>query len=99
METTAAPADAVSFKTAGLCQKLSVPSELLDKTDVFIFDCDGVIWKGDSLIDGVPKVLDELRIAKLFPGGFISAVTTRVGGADSKQLKFENFEHFYFKQQ
>ena len=35
--------------------------ELLDKTDVFIFDCDGVIWKGDSLIDGVPQVLDKLR--------------------------------------
>ena len=35
--------------------------ELFDKTDVFIFDCDGVIWKGDSLIDGVPQVLDKLR--------------------------------------
>jgi len=58
---SAPPADAVSFKSAGLCQKLQVPSELLDKTDVFIFDCDGVIWKGDSLIDGVPKVLEELR--------------------------------------
>lgn len=58
---TAAPADAVSFKSAGLCKKLEVPSELLDNTDVFIFDCDGVIWKGDSLIDGVPKILDMLR--------------------------------------
>jgi 4-nitrophenyl phosphatase/phosphoglycolate phosphatase len=36
---------------------------LLDKTDVFIFDCDGVIWKGDSLIDGVPAVLKMLREA------------------------------------
>jgi len=58
---TATPADAVSFKSAGLCKKLEVPSELLDNTDVFIFDCDGVIWKGDSLIDGVPKILDMLR--------------------------------------
>ena len=24
------------------------PTDLLDKTDVFIFDCDGVIWKGAS---------------------------------------------------
>jgi len=48
---------------AGLCQKLTVPSELLDKTDVFIFDCDGVIWKGDTLIDGVPAVLEMLRAA------------------------------------
>jgi len=57
----APPADAVSMKSAGLCQKLTVPSELLDKTDVFIFDCDGVIWKGDSLIDGVPATLAMLR--------------------------------------
>ena len=29
-----------------VCKKLDVPSELLDSVDVFIFDCDGVIWKG-----------------------------------------------------
>merc|ERR1719387_1521662 len=29
----------------GLCEKLTVPSDLLDKTDVFIFDCDGANWK------------------------------------------------------
>ena len=50
----------------------------------------------EAFLAAHPEVLDELRIAKLFPGGFISAVTTRVGGADSKQLKFENFEHFHF---
>ena len=26
-----------------------------------LFDCDGVIWKGDSLIDKVPSVLELLR--------------------------------------
>jgi 4-nitrophenyl phosphatase/phosphoglycolate phosphatase len=41
--------------------KLVKSAELLSKTDVFIFDCDGVIWKGDSIIPGVPKVLDKLR--------------------------------------
>merc|ERR1719478_133741 len=60
---SAPPADAVSMKSAGLCSKLTVPSDLLDKVDVFIFDCDGVIWKGDSLIDGVPAVLAMLRAA------------------------------------
>lgn len=59
----APPADAVSMKSAGLCKKLTVPSELLDKTDVFIFDCDGVIWKGDTLIEGVPAVLKMLKDA------------------------------------
>lgn len=54
---------AVSFKGAGLCKKLEVPSELLEQVDVFIFDCDGVIWKGDSLIERVPAVLEMLRKA------------------------------------
>ncbi|OMP05193.1 2-phosphoglycolate phosphatase, eukaryotic [Corchorus capsularis] len=34
---------------------------LLDSVDAFLFDCDGVIWKGDKLIDGVPQTLDLLR--------------------------------------
>lgn len=50
-------------QSAGLCTKLEVPADLLDKVDVFIFDCDGVIWKGDSLIDKVPAVLEMLRKA------------------------------------
>lgn len=45
------------------CAKLKEAAELLDSVDVFIFDCDGVIWKGDSLIDGVPAILDMLRKA------------------------------------
>eukprot|EP00904_Undaria_pinnatifida_P004698 jgi/Undpi1/14229/HiC_scaffold_9.g03878.m1 len=45
-------------------QRLADPvGQMLDKTDVFIFDCDGVIWKGDSLIEGIPSVLDRLREA------------------------------------
>lgn len=44
--------------------KLSEPQkELLDAVDVFIFDCDGVIWRGDSLIEGIPETLDKLRAA------------------------------------
>eukprot|EP00667_Euglena_gracilis_P011399 EG_transcript_11638 len=34
---------------------------LLEETDVFVFDCDGVIWKGDSLIEGVPETLEYLK--------------------------------------
>lgn len=41
----------VSMKSEGLCSKLTVPSELLDRTDVFIFDCDGVI-----VSDSEPRV-------------------------------------------
>jgi len=35
--------------------------QLLDSVDVFIFDCDGVIWRGDSLIPGIPETLAKLR--------------------------------------
>ncbi|XP_039141593.1 LOW QUALITY PROTEIN: phosphoglycolate phosphatase 2-like [Dioscorea cayenensis subsp. rotundata] len=34
---------------------------LVDSVDAFLFDCDGVIWKGDKLIDGVPEALQTLR--------------------------------------
>lgn len=34
---------------------------LVNKVDAFIFDCDGVIWRGDSVIEGVPETLDWLR--------------------------------------
>lgn len=34
---------------------------LIDKVDCFIFDCDGVIWRGDTVIPGVPETLAYLR--------------------------------------
>ncbi|CAN1169898.1 Phosphoglycolate phosphatase 2 [Linum perenne] len=34
---------------------------LIDSVEAFLFDCDGVIWKGDKLIDGVSQTLDLLR--------------------------------------
>ncbi|XP_022848297.1 phosphoglycolate phosphatase 2-like [Olea europaea var. sylvestris] len=45
------------------CQSLSPYNvrDLVDSVDAFLFDCDGVIWKGDSLIDGVPETLETLR--------------------------------------
>lgn len=42
--------------------KLTEPAkDLLPNVDVFIFDCDGVIWRGDSVIEGIPETLDKLR--------------------------------------
>ena len=38
--------------------------ELLDKYDTWLFDCDGVLWQGDRMIDGVPEVLSLLRTHK-----------------------------------
>ncbi|XP_010929041.2 phosphoglycolate phosphatase 2 [Elaeis guineensis] len=34
---------------------------LVESIDAFLFDCDGVIWKGDKLIEGVPEALQALR--------------------------------------
>ncbi|KAH9997029.1 2-phosphoglycolate phosphatase [Russula vinacea] len=38
--------------------------ELLDKYDTWMFDCDGVLWHGDRLIDGAVEVLHILRSQK-----------------------------------
>jgi len=42
-------------------KKLTTPGDLIDTVDIFIFDCDGVIWRGDSCIEGIPNVLEKLR--------------------------------------
>ncbi|XP_065853584.1 phosphoglycolate phosphatase 2-like isoform X1 [Euphorbia lathyris] len=36
-------------------------TSLFDSVEAFLFDCDGVIWKGDKLIDGVSQTLQLLR--------------------------------------
>ncbi|KAL4557908.1 hypothetical protein LXL04_036102 [Taraxacum kok-saghyz] len=48
----------------------SVPAQpfsnaLINSVETFIFDCDGVIWKGDSSIEGVPETLELLRSKRL----------------------------------
>jgi 4-nitrophenyl phosphatase len=34
---------------------------LLDKYDTWMFDCDGVLWHGDTLVRGAVEVLKQLR--------------------------------------
>jgi len=42
--------------------RLTEPAgQLMNEVDVFIFDCDGVIWRGDSVIDNVKETLAKLR--------------------------------------
>ncbi|KAL4353150.1 hypothetical protein GQ457_06G013160 [Hibiscus cannabinus] len=48
-------------RTRASAQPLENADELISSVETFIFDCDGVIWKGDKLIDGVPETLDMLR--------------------------------------
>ncbi|KAL1958887.1 hypothetical protein VTO42DRAFT_3440 [Malbranchea cinnamomea] len=35
--------------------------EFLDKFDVFLFDCDGVLWSGDIVFEGTVETLEFLR--------------------------------------
>jgi phosphoglycolate phosphatase len=44
-------------------EKLSklAASDLVSRTDLFLFDCDGVLWKGDTAIPGASGVLDKLH--------------------------------------
>ncbi|KAF5191595.1 Phosphoglycolate phosphatase [Thalictrum thalictroides] len=49
----------VSTTTTALSPQNVKP--LLESIEAFLFDCDGVIWKGDKLIEGVPQTLELLR--------------------------------------
>lgn len=46
-----------------ICTQLNSVDSLFPETDGFIFDCDGVIWKGASIIDGAKETILKLREA------------------------------------
>ena len=39
----------------------TVVDKLVDRVDAFVFDCDGVIWKGETALPGAKETLMELR--------------------------------------
>ena len=39
------------IKPCKMSKRISGGAELLGMVDAFVFDCDGVIWKGDCMID------------------------------------------------
>lgn len=45
------------------CTRLSgaLVKQLLDSVDSILFDCDGVIWRGDQAIPGAPQVINLLK--------------------------------------
>ena len=50
-------------------QRLSTADDyeaLVDKYDTWLFDCDGVLWHGNRLVDGAADVLDLLRARSQF---------------------------------
>jgi 4-nitrophenyl phosphatase len=36
-------------------------ANLIKRYDTWMFDCDGVLWQGDKIIDGAVEVLHLLR--------------------------------------
>lgn len=58
-------ASSVVSEAAASCAKLDQGSakDLLGGAKAFIFDCDGVIWRGDKLIEGIPETIQGLRDA------------------------------------
>lgn len=40
--------------------------KILDDYDTWLFDCDGVLWRGDHLIEGVTEVLGILRQQSMY---------------------------------
>ncbi|KAM4060337.1 haloacid dehalogenase-like hydrolase [Hirsutella rhossiliensis] len=36
-------------------------NDFIDRFDTFLFDCDGVLWSGDHVFEGVPETLELLR--------------------------------------
>lgn len=45
------------------CRRLAGPliGQLLDSVDAVLFDCDGVIWRGEQVIPGAPEVINCLK--------------------------------------
>ncbi|KAL1899427.1 p-nitrophenyl phosphatase [Sporothrix stenoceras] len=39
----------------------SAINEFLDKFDTFLIDCDGVLWSGDHVFDGIPETIQLLH--------------------------------------
>lgn len=58
------PSKGASSSSGKTFKHLTTPSQyssLLDSYDVWLFDCDGVLWSGDDLIPGAVSVLEKLR--------------------------------------
>ncbi|KAL8272578.1 hypothetical protein Esti_003467 [Eimeria stiedai] len=59
--TAAAAARAATAAAAELCQQQIPAASLLQRFDVFVFDCDGVLWHGSKLLPGIQQMLQQLQ--------------------------------------
>jgi len=51
----------IAHKTIGLSDQLVSPNTLFSQYDNFLFDCDGVLWRGDQVIEGAIVLIQNLK--------------------------------------
>eukprot|EP00922_Rhytidocystis_sp_ex-Travisia-forbesii_P068843 GHVS01102701.1.p1 GENE.GHVS01102701.1~~GHVS01102701.1.p1 ORF type:complete len:385 (+),score=54.22 GHVS01102701.1:85-1239(+) len=51
------------FQSSDCLGGVVLGQRLVDEADIFLFDCDGVLWHGDVLIDGAKNTLEKLQEA------------------------------------
>ncbi|MQM04301.1 hypothetical protein Taro_037103 [Colocasia esculenta] len=91
MEAASGTAGAAPYGRCGAGSYRSLCSqaarELVDNVDAFLFDCDGVIWKGEKLIEGVAEALQALRsmIGPKALTGFLPMNVTRHADVNLKK--------------
>ncbi|XP_056152940.1 glycerol-3-phosphate phosphatase [Lampris incognitus] len=82
------------------CRKLAggLVKEVLDSVDCVLFDCDGVIWRGDQAIPGAPQVINLLKKSgkKVFFVTNNSSKTRRMYAEKMGRLGFEVTEQEVF---
>ncbi|TLS28664.1 hypothetical protein PpBr36_00444 [Pyricularia pennisetigena] len=66
-------------------------NEFLDKFDTFLLDCDGVLWSGDNVFEGVPETIAMLR-AKNKRTVFVTNNSTKSRPEYQKKLASKGIE-------
>eukprot|EP00762_Andalucia_godoyi_P006349 ANDGO_05830.mRNA.1 Phosphoglycolate phosphatase 2 len=69
---------------------MSIPKDLVLSHDVFLFDLDGVLWRGHSVIDGAPQTVAHLlSIGKLVL--YVTNNSGRTRSATAAALRSQGF--------
>ncbi|XP_049320812.1 glycerol-3-phosphate phosphatase [Astyanax mexicanus] len=85
---------------ASKCSRLSgaLVKQLLESVDSVLFDCDGVIWRGEQAIPGAPEVINSLKKSgkKVFFVTNNSTKTRRMYAQKLTRLGFDASEEEVF---
>ncbi|KAL8437251.1 hypothetical protein ACSSS7_001099 [Eimeria intestinalis] len=83
----AAATAATAAAAAELCQQRIPVASLLQRFDVFVFDCDGVLWHGSKLLPGIQQMLHQLQRTPR---------SSSSGGSSSSSSSSSRFKSVYF---